>query len=173
MEQIRPAFNSVRMGLTAADLQPLENPGRRYSSEQVAERTLTSAQRGTWVTNQNESGAVLYRTLDNGVNVPVRRADGSYVQISFDNIPQVMPPERGEANAVFGNRGAAGGFYADAPQQAAPARPLRGRPQAPPTAPAGGAAGATIEASPERALPGAEPARTRRPSGRWLPEPPR
>ncbi len=174
MAQVRPAFNYVRMGLTADALQPLENPGGRYSAEQVAERTLTSAQRGTWVTNQNESAAVLYRTLDNGVNVPVRRADGSYVQIDFNNIPSVPATEPGEAQQVFGRRGAAGGFYADAPQQPGPARPARGRatPGAPAAQPAPPAA-ATIEASPDRALPGAEPPRTRRPSGRWLPEPPR
>jgi len=182
MAQIRPAFNSVRMGLTAADLQPLENPGGRYSAEQVAERTLTSAQRGTWVTNQNESGAILMRTLDNGVNVPVRRADGSPVQISFDNIPTPMPgPDMnlmfGGAGGVNPNPGAAGWTGATPrPDPAAGGNPFNqgGRPRAAPAQPAPPAAArGAVQASPERALPGAGPARTRQPSGRWLPEPPR
>lgn len=183
MAQIRPAFNSVRMGLTAADLQPLENPGGRYSTEQVAERTLTSARRGMWVTNQDESGAILFRTLDNGVNVPVRRADGSPVQISFDNIPSPAPGT--DMSLMFGGAGGVNPNPAAAGYTGATPRPDPGgatgayfggrrAPAAPAAQPAPPAAARdAIQANPERALPGAEPARTRRPSGRWLPEPPR
>ena len=62
-----------------------------------------AAQRGFWVTNERDSGVVLMMELENGGRLPVRRMDGTRVELMFDNLPQ--PAIAGiarEAPSAFG-----------------------------------------------------------------------
>lgn len=63
-----------------------------------------AAQRGFWVTNERDSGVVLMMELENGGRLPVRRMDGTRVELMFDNLPQPAIPgmAQREAPAAFG-----------------------------------------------------------------------
>jgi hypothetical protein len=86
---IKSAASSVIASLKPTDLAPLSapaSPGVAVSKSEIANVTLKNALRGSWVTNENDTGLVLMGEAGN----PVMRANGSRVEYSFKQLAKMQ-----------------------------------------------------------------------------------
>lgn len=84
---VQTATDGVVSHLTAQDMAPLPKTAPGATPDDMAQAALDAARAGTWVPNQDTTGLVLMGKLSNGAAIPLRRADGSPVQVLFGSLP--------------------------------------------------------------------------------------
>jgi len=87
---VAAAQRSAGILLRAMKPDDLAAPDSSNPALTEADRRQTAwsaAQRGVWVPNQNDTGLVLMSQWEMGARMPVRRRDGSMVEMRYDNMP--------------------------------------------------------------------------------------
>lgn len=174
------AANFVQNGLRAEDLivPPSSNPSLTEADRR--ENYLRNARRGNWVTNADDTGLILMGEWEMNGRVPIRRTDGSMIEIRFSQLPTVPVGTRPDGGRVNPGRTGAqrieGWDDADpAEPPAAPTPPRTGRnaPRPAPTPPSPGPAAQPVapDGAPDPAWPnGRRPRNEPAQRGRWIAE---
>ncbi len=85
-------------GLKPSDLFPMAadtqatDKGAGMTTEQRQAVTLTAAHRGMWVPNEDDSGLLLVGKLQNGTMIPMRKSDGSRIELPFSSVGNSQAP---------------------------------------------------------------------------------
>ena len=106
MARVQQSINLTMRNLRPDDLVAPESRDPSLSEEQRRQNMWGVAQRGVWVPNADDSGLVLMGQWEHGNRIPVRRRDGSVVEMRFNALPQAdtsMPGTSPRARA--GNPG--------------------------------------------------------------------
>lgn len=92
---------SRAQAVAIAALRPEQLPDRGGNADLLPDERRAidfraATQRGFWVTNQRDNGIVLMMQVENGGRIPVRREDGSMIELRFNNLPQPVIPGASE-----------------------------------------------------------------------------
>ena len=88
---VSQAGDRVQQGLTLADIAPV--PGNpNLTPAERGDIMLRAAKNGVWVPNSGDDGLQLMAKLREGSVIPVRRRDGSPVEIKFAALPSDTAP---------------------------------------------------------------------------------
>ncbi len=163
--RVNRSASVVLRGLRPEDMAAPESIDPALTENDRRQNLWNIAQRGVWVPNQDDTGLVLMGTWEMGGRVPVRRRDGSVIEMRFDNLPegQTTIPGAGRRGGNPGQRAVqpieGWNEGPDAPGQAprAPQRPVGGPAPVEPNAPVAG-----TQATPRLNSPAS------RGSGRWV-----
>jgi hypothetical protein len=86
---VRPAIQQVQRNLKPEDLMVPESSNALLDESTRRQNYFRMAQAAVWVPNRDDTGLILAGTWEMGVRVPVRRADGSMIEVKFDNLPPI------------------------------------------------------------------------------------
>jgi hypothetical protein len=93
-QAVELATAAAQRSLSAGDLMPISGDGVPMKPDERAAATLAAAQNGLWVPNRDGSGVVLMGHGREGSLIDLRRADGSRVELTFEQIRTAPPASR-------------------------------------------------------------------------------
>lgn len=173
MARVQRSIDYLMRNLKPEDVATPDSRDPSLPAEVRRDTMWRAAQRGVWVPNADDSGLILMANWEGGGRIPVRRADGSVIQLRFNALPQaeIIPG----ANPRGGNPGQRAVQRIEGWDDGVQPPLTEGDLPVPPIPPAGGRAPAEhVPVSPGPAVPGTQESRrlnspAARGSGRWTP----